>query len=392
MEMSDISLSAEASASNFLSAEIHGEARQYQHRKLKCTLLALSVHVVILALLGLLAAPLLDQVFRGWVGDNPWLRLLLFGAVTAGAVELVSLPVDFWSSYVLEHRYGLSTQSFGRWVWHRIKSTVLIVPFGVGALCAGYALIWYTGHWWWILATVAWLLFTLVLGRILPVLILPLFFRISRLEDRLLVERLSRLIEGTGLKLEGVFRLDLSKMTRKANAALAGLGRSRRVLLGDTLLREFTPEEIEVVFAHEVGHHVFRHLPKMLILQVIFATAGLFLADRVLVGMASVLHYQGTGMLAPWQDPSALPLLLLVLTAFTLVNMPLLNAVSRAFERQCDRYALRRTGLVDAYRSAFQKLALLNKVDPDPPALAVWFLEDHPPLRERLALADTPLS
>jgi STE24 endopeptidase len=309
-----------------------------------------------------------------------------------GALEVISLPIDFWSSFVLEHRYGLSTQSFGRWVWQRAKSMLLMVPFGAGALYAGYALIWYTGHWWWILATAAWLLFTLLLGRFLPVLILPLFFRISRLEESPLVERLSRLIEGTGLKVEGVYRLDLSEMTRKANAALAGLGRSRRVLLGDTLLREFTPDEIEVVFAHEVGHHVFHHLPKMLILQVVFAGGGLFLADRVLVGLASLLHYQGAGMLAAWQDPSALPLLLLVLTAFTLINMPPLNAISRAFERQCDRYALRRTGLVDAYRSAFQKLALLNKVDPDPPALAVWFLEDHPPLRERLALADTTLS
>jgi STE24 endopeptidase len=234
------------------------------------------------------------------------------------------------------------------------------------------------------------LMFTLILGRLLPVVILPLFFRLSQLEDHPLLDRLRRLVVGTGLQVEGIYRLDLSEMTKKANAALAGLGRTRRVLLGDTLLREFTDDEIEVVFAHEVGHHVYHHLPKLLTIQVLLATLGLFLADRVLVALAGLLHYRGTATLVAWQDPSALPLLLVVLSAFTLLMMPLLNGISRAFERQCDLYALQRTGLVDAYRSAFQKLAVLNKVDPDPPALAVWFLEDHPPLRERLALADAP--
>jgi len=374
------------------SNDAHSEARRYQKAKLRATLLALALNAFVLVFLALGGGPFLDDVFRGLVGDNRWLRLILFGAVMASTAEIVGLPIDFWSGFMIEHRYGLSNQTLGRWIWRRIKSYLVIVPLGVVAVFAGYALIWYTGHWWWLWATAAWLGFTLVLGRLLPVLILPLFFPVSRLEDGPLVERLRHLIEGTGLHVEGVFRLDLSHVTRKANAALAGMGRTRRVLLGDTLLREFTPEEIEVVFAHEVGHHVYRHLPKMLAIQVIFAAVGLFLADRVVNGLADFLHYHGTAQLAAWQDPSAMSLFLLVLAIFTLINMPILNAISRAFERQCDRYALKRTGLTSAYRSAFQKLAVLNKVDPDPPWPVVWFLEDHPPLRERLAMADLPLS
>jgi STE24 endopeptidase len=184
------------------------------------------------------------------------------------------------------------------------------------------------------------------------------------------------------LTVEGVYRLHLSRETRKANAALAGLGKSRRVLLGDTLLEQFTPEEIEVVFAHEVGHHVHRHLPKMIIVSVFLALAGFWLVDLALNALAVRLGYTGLG------DPAALPLVLFVLTVFGLVLSPAENALSQFFEVQCDRYALERTGNRDAYRAAFIKLARLNKSDPDPHPLAAWLFYDHPPIRQRLALAD----
>src|SRR5205085_10462689 len=143
----------------------------------------------------------------------------------------------------------------GQWIRHRLKGYLVIGPLGAAALAGAYALIWYSGQWWWVFVTLGWLTFTLILGRLLPVVILPLFFKSSRLENGPLADRLRRLVEGTGLRVEGIYRMDLSAMTRKANAGLAGLGRTRRVLLGDTLLNEFSPDEIEVVFAHEVGHH-----------------------------------------------------------------------------------------------------------------------------------------
>src|SRR5947209_9215832 len=130
--------------------------------------------------------------------------------------------------------------------------------------------------------TAGWLLLTLVLGGLRPEVILPLFYKVTRLNDDALQTRLRRLSDGTGLTIEGVYRLHLSADTRKANAALAGLGRTRRVLLGDTLLDQFTPEEIEVVFAHEVGHHVYHHLPKLIAVSVLLSLAGFWLVDVVL--------------------------------------------------------------------------------------------------------------
>src|SRR5262249_39182291 len=158
----------------------------------------------------------------------------------------------------------------------------------------------------------------------------------------------------------------LSAETKKANAALTGLGRSRRVLLGDTLLDEFSPEEIEVVFAHELGHHVYRHIIKGMVLSVLLTAGGLWLVDVILRHAAPALGHTGLA------DPAALPLLLLVLTVFGLLLAPAQNALSRFFERQCDRYALDRTANPEAYRSAFTRLARMNKSDPDPNRLVVW--------------------
>lgn len=309
------------------------------------------------------------------------MRLLALAVVLGVGLELLTLPLSFYSSFILEHRYQLSNQSLAAWAWRQIKGYLVGGVLGLVLLYGFYALLLFTQPWW-LWAALAWLVVSLVLGQLLPVVVLPLFFKVTRLQDDALQQRLARLAEGTGLTLEGVYRLDLSADTRKANAALAGLGRTRRVLLGDTLLNNFSPEEIEVVFAHEVGHHVHRHIPKLVVLSVVLALAGFWLVDLIGGALAMRLGYTS------FTDPAALPLVLVVLSLFGLLLSPLQNAISRHFERQCDRYALERTRLSDAYRAAFIKLAQLNKSDPDPHPLAVWLFHDHPPIRERVAMAD----
>jgi STE24 endopeptidase len=205
---------------------------------------------------------------------------------------------------------------------------------------------------------------------------------VTPLDDASLLERFRGLTSGTTLNIEGVYRLGLSKDTKKANAALAGLGNTRRVLLGDTLLEQFTPEEIEVVFAHEVGHHVHRHIAKMIVLRTLVTLFGFWLVDALPTNLAPTLGY------GHFTDAGALPLVLLVLTLFGLILSPAQNALSRYFERQCDRYALVRTRNPMAYRSAFIKLCHINKSNPDPHPLVSCLFYDHPPIRERLAMTD----
>ncbi len=363
------------------------EVKRYQRQKLTASIASILLSLAFLAVMALLGGPWLDRLIRPWTGSSPWFRLIILAFIYAVTLELLTLPLDFWSGFVLEHRYQLSNQTLAGWVWRHIKGYLVGGPLGLVLLLGLYSLLWYSGPWWWLWTAVGWLVVSLVLGQLLPVVILPLFYKVTRLEEPALLERLRRLAEGTGLNFEGIYRLGLSEETRKANAALAGLGRTRRVLLGDTLLEQFSPEEIEVVFAHEVGHHVHRHLIKMVICSVVLAAASFWLADVVLRHAAEALHYP-TDPLPAYADPAALPLLLLVLSVFGLLLSPLQNALSRFFERQCDRYALKRTGLTQAYRSAFIKLARMNKADPDPHPLVVLLFEDHPPIRQRLALAD----
>lgn len=365
------------------------EARRYGRLGLVCELADKAIDLGYLFLFALLLA----HPFDAWLRQNDTLAasdtlrlIVLFLGMTLLHM-LVSLPLSFYSGYWLEHRFGLSTLSVRGWVGRYLKRNALGLAFTLGMVVGLYWIIWTTGAWWWLVAALTFFAVSIILGQLLPVVILPLFYKVERLDAPELSERLARLAEGTGLSIEGVYRMDLSVETVKANAMLAGLGRTRRVLLGDTLLANFSPDEIEVIFAHEIGHHVHRHLPKMLAGGLVSSLLGLWLCDRVLwltTAWPQPLDYASL-------PPATLPGLMLILSLFALASAPLQNAVSRMFERQCDRYALRRTRNRESFRSAFHKLARLNKDDPAPPRLEVIMLHSHPPIGERLALADEPL-
>jgi STE24 endopeptidase len=371
-------------SSHGLSPSGRAEARRYGRASLACTLADIAIDVVYLGVMALVLARPIDAWLSGFnvlSGPRSFDRLLaLFGIVIFLHI-LVSLPLSFYSGYVVEHRFALSNQTLGDWVKHWLKRNALAVLIGAGVYLALFCCIWYAGAYWWLIAAGVFFLLTIFSAQLLPVLFLPLFYKIERLEDETLVGRMKRLAEGTGLTIEGVYRLGLSAETTKANAMLAGLGRTRRVLMGDTLLAEFSPDEIEVIFAHEIGHHVHRHIPKMIAAGVVLSVLGFWLCDRLIVWWAGV----PTAADAP---TSVLPLVMFALTVFQLVLGPLQNAISRHHERQSDRYALQRTGMPAAYRSAFEKLARLNKADPDPNPIEVFLLHGHPPIAERLAMAD----
>jgi STE24 endopeptidase len=373
----------EATAADGLTPEQRTEARRYGRISLGFTLADMSVDLAYLALMAFVFARPLDAWLAGFpalAGPQSMLRLLALLGIVIGLHILVSLPLSFIDGYVVEHRFGLSNQTLRRWVRNWLLRNTLALVLG-GAMFAGlYWIMWHTGTYWWLIAAGAFFVVSVILGQLAPVVFLPLFYKIERIENAELAERMRRLADGTGLAIEGVYRLGLSADTSKANAMLAGLGRTRRVLMGDTLLDKFSPDEIEVIFAHEIGHHVHRHIPKMIAAGVIFSLLGFWLVDRVIVWWAGVPS-------AAEAPVSTLPLVMFALTAFQLVLGPLQNIISRHYERQCDSYALRRTGLRDAYRTAFQKLAQLNKADPEPNPVEAFLLHSHPPIKERLAMA-----
>lgn len=368
-----------------LTGEKLAEAKRYNWQSFQCDLLDRAVDLMFLFFAAFWIAQPLDQwlVEQGLTSMSG--RLIAFYSLITTLHAFLSLPLSAYSGHFLEHRYGLSRQSFARWLSRYFKRQVLTIAFGAIITWMLYGIIWNVGSYWWLAAAGAYFLLSIVLGQLAPVLILPLFYKIERLSDTTLANRLQKLSRGTGLSIEGVYRMKLSDETVKANAMLAGLGNTRRVILGDTLLDQFAPEEIEIVFAHEVGHHVHRHVPKLIVFGLLSTLFSFLLCDRLLAWRVT----DGQAPLDYTQLPIwSLPFLTLVLTLFGMLTEPLQNFISRHFERQADTYAFRQVARPGAFRSAFTKLARLNKSDPNPHRWEVFLFHSHPPIAERLALGE----
>lgn len=362
------------------------EARRYGRQSLAADLADKALDLVYLGAMAFVFAVPLDRWLAAYVPRDT-LRLMVLLWIVLAVHECLSLPLSWYRGHVLERKFGLSRQSGRAWLARHLKQLALSVVFSTAMVLLLYAIIWWIGPWWWLVAAAGFFVISVVLGQLAPVLILPLFYKVERLDDPALGERLARRAEGTGLSIEGVYRMELSSETVKANAMLAGLGRTRRVILGDTLLAQFSPEEIEVIFAHEIGHHVHRHIGQMMLLGLVFSLAAFGVSDMAL--RSYVAATTGQPLVHAELPVAALPLLLWTISVFSLLVEPAQNAFSRRCERQSDRYALESTGLREAYVSAFRKLARLNKDDPHPPALEVLLFHSHPPISERLAMADS---
>lgn len=380
-------LNAEELSAGELNAQERAEARRYGRMELGLSLADRALDLAYLAVAAFWLARPLDAWLSafGRLAEQRMLRLAVFYLVIAALHMLVSLPLSFYSGYVVERQFRLSTQSFSGWWWSYAKRQGLSIGLTLLLVAGLYGVIWHTGPAWWLIGAAAFFAVSVVLAELLPVVILPLFYKIEPLDSPELRQRLEGLTAGTGLSIEGIYRIGFSAETVKANAMLAGLRHTRRVLLGDTLLKRFTPEEIEVICAHEIGHHALGHLRKMALRGLVFSAVVFAAADRLLI--AWLRTGQGAvdyAHLPVW----ALPFLLLVLTGLAMALTPLHHALSRRAELEADEYALRRTGLKAAYAAAFRKLARINKDDPDPHWLEVLLFHSHPPIGRRLAAVE----
>jgi len=315
----------------------------------------------------------------------PWWLVPLVVAFALGLPWLVlSLPLSFYAGYTLPHRYEMSTQTLEAWIMDRIKTGLLSAILGTPLLIGTYALIRAYPETWWAWAALGFSLFTVVLAILAPVLIMPIFYKFRPLEEEYqdLVQRILMLAEKARTKVQGVFTFDMSRRTKAANAALTGLGKTRRILLADTLLNEFSSDEIETVLAHELGHLVHNDIPLQLLFQTGFNFLSFYIAHFILARVPAYLE------ISQASDPAGLPLLGLLFGLLGLITMPLSNAFSRWRENLADDYALDATQNGEAFKSAMTRLANQNLAEVDPEAWVVFFLYSHPPLRERIRKAE----
>lgn len=296
-------------------------------------------------------------------------------------VQTLELPFAWYQGYWLERRYGLTSQILPHWLADHVKATTASSAVMVAGLASVYVTLTLWPRTWWIVAASAFSLVMVVAARLAPVVLLPLFYRVRPLRNAALSARLAEVAGRAGAPVLGVYEWGIGGHTRKANAALAGIGRSRRILVSDTMLDAYSDDEIEVVIAHELAHHVHRDLWQGMALR----TASLFVTGY----LAAV----ALDTLGPWMalrgpaDPAGAPLLLLVAGTASFLFLPVGNAVSRAQERRADRFALRLTGKPAAFVTAMRRLAQQNLAEEQPPALARWLFYSHPPLGERIAAA-----
>ena len=323
---------------------------------------------------------------RTWLNQfttNEWILVPLFVAVFGGIYTIINLPLGYYSGFVLPHRFGQSNQAFKDWVVDQLKGLAIGAPIGLILLELLYLALRVTGDMWWLWAAIGLLLFNVLLTNLAPILIMPLFNKYVPLGDehKDLAQKLLALAERANTKVRGVFKYDMSKRTKSANAALTGIGNTRRIILGDTLINEFSTDEIETVLAHELGHHVHKDIPLFITFGAISTTLSLFLASLALNWVIGYFGFKSPA------DIAAFPALNIIFGAYGLLTMPLGNAVSRWREGLADDYALQATGKREAFASAFTRLANQNLGEVDPEKWVVFLFYSHPPLGERIEKA-----
>jgi len=309
-----------------------------------------------------------------------WLHVAALAVVLSLGRRLLTLPLEWVRGYWFPRRFGLLHQPFGRWCWDRVKAGALGGALALLALELVYGLL-RVSAWWWLWAALVLFGGSVLLTVVVPVWIVPLFYRLDPLEDQGLKERLLDLARRAGVTVIGVWVADQSRKSRTANAALTGLGGTRRILLFDTLLAEFTPEEIESVLAHELAHHVHGDVRRGLLVQGAVLLGTFWVAGWLLAMTSGRLGLEGPA------DPAGLPLFSLILLLLGLVAAPLANGFSRRVERQADGFALAATKNPEAFIGAMERLARLNLAERRPSRLKEFFLYSHPSIDRRIEMA-----
>jgi STE24 endopeptidase len=324
------------------------------------------------------------QAAAAAIGPEPWLPplvVVVYVCLLSALHELGSLALGFYSGFVIERRYGLSNERFAAWAADRAKSLTIGMLLAGGASSVIYAFIRMSPGWWWASAGAVFALLIVGLTTLVPVLLLPLFYTVKPLSRPALHARLLALADRAGARVLGAYEWGLAAKTKKANAALAGIGGTRRILVSDTMLSEYSDEEIEVVLAHELAHHVHRDIWKGIVFESALIVAGFGVASAALAALGPGIGLQGVA------DPAGLPLLLLAAGALSLLMVPVAHALSRAYERSADQFALDLTKNPGAFISAMRRLAAQNLAEEHPSKLVQWLFYSHPPIRERIAAA-----
>jgi len=354
------------------------DSKKYNNTKLSLSILK---GILTFILLFLLVAKNTSRNLENYLSSfssNNYIIFLLFIFSVGVLFSIIFFPLNYYTDFYLEHKYNLSNQTFFKWVLEGVKALLVSLVIGTPImLFLFYALNKY-GSLWWLPFAILLFIVSVVLARIVPTIILPLFYKVVPLENEDLKKRISVLAGDAGIKVENIYSFDMSKNTKKANAAFTGLGKSKRIILGDTLLENFSVDEIETVIAHELGHYKKKHILKNIIIGTLSSFLTLFLIALLYDSSLRYFGFEYRTIIA------AIPLLSLWAMIIGLVQAPLTNMLSRKYEYEADNYSVAVTKKPDVFVNALQKLNKQNLGDDSPHPLIEWYFYSHPSINKRI--------
>jgi STE24 endopeptidase len=318
------------------------------------------------------------QPLQGWYP----LQIVLYFLIAILVYQVITAPLAYYSGFVLPHSYGISTMTFRAWLQDLVKGLGLGLVLEFAAITLIYGLIAFQPLTWWLWVAVIMLFFSVIMANLAPILLFPLFYKFAPLPEGELTQRLLALTQHANTKVRGIYSMQMSHKTTAANAALMGLGNTRRVVIGDTMIDRYTVDEIEVVLAHELGHHVHADIWKLIISQSLLMLGGLYIGNLILHAVVDAGFYRSL------TDPATIPFFFLLTGVFSLIVMPIGNTYSRRIEYQADEYALQTTRKFEAFKSAMTRLANQNLAEVEPSPIVEFLFASHPSIGKRLRHAD----
>lgn len=354
------------------------DSKKYNNTKLFIGITKGIFSFILLFLFVMLGYSLRLEEFIRFHTQNNYLVFIIYVFAIGIFSSILFAPVNFYTGFYLEHKYNLSNQTFKKYVFENLKSMMVGLVIGVPILLLFFFVLNQFEDLWWLVFASAMFLISVVLSQIFPILIMPIFYKITPLNDDELKARITKLAKGAGITVQNVFSFNMSKNTKKANAAFTGLGKTKRIILGDTLLNDYTKDEIETVIAHELGHYKYKHIQK----NILFGTAASFLTFFLisLLYKLSISWFDFNNIL----QIAALPVLSLWAMLIGLVQTPIGNILSRKYEYEADRYAVESTLKPQSFISTLNKLTDQNLGDRKPHPFVEWFFYSHPSVKNRI--------